>query len=58
MSSSVRPRSKSAFSFRSNKSDKTPKIDLHETDEEKRRQKFRTKTTANPNLGMVEAQPC
>lgn len=53
-------RSKSAFSFRSHKSsgsgDKL-KIDLTETDKERRRNKFSGKGFNNPNRALQEAEP-
>ncbi len=56
-----RPRSNSKFSLKSHKSDKSdgkkPKMDLHETDKERRKSKFTTKSTVNPNKAMDEAQP-
>jgi len=54
-----RPRSKSTFSFRSIKSDKSGKgkTDLTETDAEKRAQKMSKKTKADPNRAVNEAQP-
>lgn len=62
MDADGRPRSKSAFSFRSSKSDKSDKvklkIDLHETGAEKRKSKFNENTKKNPNKAMNEAQPC
>ncbi|KAK5016279.1 hypothetical protein LTR39_002165, partial [Cryomyces antarcticus] len=56
-----RPRSKSTFSFRSNKSDKSstskPKMDLRETEADKRRSKFQLGSKADPNAAMNESQP-
>lgn len=61
----VRPRSKSNFSFRSNKSHKSEgsagkidysKIDLQETHDEKQFKRLQSK--ADPTLAMSEAEPC
>ncbi|KAF2234525.1 hypothetical protein EV356DRAFT_532834 [Viridothelium virens] len=56
-----RPRAKSGFSFRSNKSDSSsnskPKVDLQETDADKRRWHMKEGTKANPNTAIDEAQP-
>ncbi|KAK7541028.1 uncharacterized protein J3D65DRAFT_617219 [Phyllosticta citribraziliensis] len=63
-----RPRSKSGFSFKSEKSDKShdsksdnvkrPKIrDLRETPAEKHKRHLSGNTKANPNAAMEEAQP-
>ncbi|OJD35145.1 uncharacterized protein BKCO1_190009 [Diplodia corticola] len=61
-----RPRSKSGFSFKSDKSDKShgsdrvhrPKIkDLHESNAEKHRRQLSGTSKANPNAAMEEAQP-
>ena len=61
-----RPRSKSTFSFTSNKSDKSrksdsltpklPKIDLKETKEEKHKSKFNVKS--DPSKAISEDEPC
>ncbi|GME66376.1 Transcription factor [Neofusicoccum parvum] len=64
--SNQRPRSKSGFSFKSDRSDKShgsdkyhkPKVtDLHETHEEKHKRHLSGNTKANPNAAMEEAQP-
>ncbi|KAK0650479.1 Uncharacterized protein DIS24_g6715 [Lasiodiplodia hormozganensis] len=61
-----RPRSKSGFSFKSEKSDKShgsdkihrPKIkDLHESSVEKHKRQLSGTSKANPNAAMEEAQP-
>ena len=61
-----RPRSKSGFSFKSEKSDKShgadkvhkPHIkDLHETSAEKHKRHLSDHSKANPNAAMIEAQP-
>jgi hypothetical protein len=57
-----RPRSKSAFSFKSDKSassrhEKHLKDYLRESAEEKRRGHFTATTKANPNAAMNEDQP-
>ncbi|KAL9086175.1 MAG: hypothetical protein Q9165_007240 [Trypethelium subeluteriae] len=56
-----RPRAKSGFSLRSNKSDSSgnskPKVDLQETDADKRRWHMKEGTKANPNTAIDEAQP-
>jgi len=59
-----RPRSKSVFSFKSDKSNssssKQPKFtkeQLKETTEEKFRNRIGLKSKANPNSAMNEAQP-
>ncbi|EKG22394.1 hypothetical protein MPH_00255 [Macrophomina phaseolina MS6] len=58
-----RPRSKSGFSFKSEKSDKShgsgrPKVkDLHETSAEKHKRHLSDTSKANPNAAMNEAQP-
>lgn len=61
METQTRPRSKSTFSFRSSKSDKNglqkPKIDLTETDADKKRSRFSNKSKVNPNQAINEAQP-
>lgn len=54
----ARPTSKSGFSFRSHKSqnsDGTPKMDLHESPAEKRARRLSTK--ADPRMAMSEAEP-
>lgn len=53
-----RPRAKSGFSFHSRKSSgssHTPKIDLHETHQEKESKRLQTK--ADPGLALMEAEP-
>ena len=54
-------RSKSSFSFRSNKSDKSDpasKItDLHGTETERQKSKFHTETIRDPNKAIRDAQP-
>ncbi|KAI9699164.1 MAG: hypothetical protein M1820_007243 [Bogoriella megaspora] len=56
-----RPRAKSGFSFRSNKSDDSksskPKVDLHETEADKKRFHMQEGTKANPNTAINDAQP-
>lgn len=55
-----RPRSKSTFSFKSDKSHgsgKHKKEHYHESPEDKRRSHLTSTTKANPNAAMVEAQP-
>jgi len=59
-----RPRSKSVFSFKSDKSNssaskqaKFTKEQLKETKEEKFRNRIGLKSKANPNAAMNEAQP-
>ncbi|KAF2088216.1 hypothetical protein K490DRAFT_64893 [Saccharata proteae CBS 121410] len=56
-----RPRSKSGFSFRSDKSDKShgshPRESLHESVAEKRKTHLSSTSKANPNAAMEEAQP-
>lgn len=55
-----RPRSKSSFSFRSDRSHKSSgsvtKIDLTETHQEKQSRRLTSK--ADPTLAMNEAEPC
>ncbi|KAI9812426.1 MAG: hypothetical protein M1827_004657 [Pycnora praestabilis] len=55
-----RPRSKSTFSFRSNKSSKSngsdPKVDLTENAKEKQQRRLTT-SKADPRLAMSEAEP-
>ena len=56
-----RPRAKSGFSLRSNKSDSSgnskPKVDIVETEVDKRRWHMKEGTKANPNTAIDEAQP-
>lgn len=57
---SLRPRSKSGFSFRSHKSQDSygsaPKVEIQETPREKASRRLSTK--ADPTKAMSEAQPC
>ncbi|KAF2187814.1 hypothetical protein K469DRAFT_771322 [Zopfia rhizophila CBS 207.26] len=56
----TRPRSKSTFSFKSDKSHSSirqPKEPLRESAEEKRKSHLTSTTKANPNAAMNEAQP-
>ena len=57
----TRPRSKTTFSFRSNKSDKNnplkQKMDLTETESEKKRSRFSTKSKVDPSRALKEPQP-
>ncbi|KAF2739318.1 hypothetical protein EJ04DRAFT_356861 [Polyplosphaeria fusca] len=55
-----RPRSKSTFSFKSDKShgsNKQKKEQYHESPEDKRRSHLTSTTKANPNAAMTEIQP-
>ncbi|KAI9687307.1 MAG: hypothetical protein M1822_002350 [Bathelium mastoideum] len=58
-----RPRAKSGFSFRSNKSDGSGnskskvQVDLQETEADKRKWHMKEGTKANPNTAIDEAQP-